>query len=95
LEALVDGIEFEALRSLVEYERGRPLPRRTLYYWLNRCCIQKDESGLYDSQDLLILLDLARWMKSNRSMNVFIEMMKKKIKQGAYYAGKYREDWRG
>ncbi len=58
----VDGITFEHLRQSVEAVRGRTLPSRTLYYWLNKLAIERDAEGFYSSEDIEVLTALVQWL---------------------------------
>jgi DNA-binding transcriptional MerR regulator len=59
----IDGLTLEDLRQQVEAVRGRSLPPRTLYFWLEKLCIERDAEGYYSKEDADILKALAHWLK--------------------------------
>jgi hypothetical protein len=65
LMSIIDvvGLTFEQLRGELESDRGRPLPKRTLYFWMNACGIERDSNGLYAMEDLQALRALIVWLK--------------------------------
>lgn len=78
MEVIADvvGITFDQLQKTLELDRGRPLPRRTLYHWLKICCIERDPDGLYSIEDLRVLQSLVVWLKRpGASIERFVQLL--------------------
>ena len=72
-ELSVSGFSFQDLQSQLSLIRGRRIPDRTLYFWLSRVGIERDEDGYYSDEDLEILKALAQWLKRpNAKIDRFI-----------------------
>lgn len=59
----IEGYTLEMLRTQLEFDRGRPLPKRTLYFWINACGIERDSNGFYATEDLQALQALVKWLE--------------------------------
>jgi len=72
----IDGLTLEDLRQRAEQVRGRSLPRRTLYFWLDKLCVERDSDGYFTEEDAEILQALAMWLKRP---NAKIETFKQRL----------------
>jgi hypothetical protein len=61
--AELSGFSFDQLRGELAADRGKPVPRRTLYHWMSACGIERDANGLYELEDLQALKSLVAWLK--------------------------------
>ena len=74
----VDGLTFECLRQKLETERGKALPARTLYYWLDKLGIERDPEGFFHQEDAEILTALVRWLSlPHTTIATFIARLQK------------------
>lgn len=67
------------LRSVLARYRGKNVPARTLRWWRNQIGIVPNEDGLYDEDDLKILIQLVRWIAKGGTVSQFIVKLKQKL----------------
>jgi len=60
--------EFEDLRYELSLDMAQPLPKRTLWYWLEKLHIYKDSNGFYHYSDLEIL---RAWVQNRSKFKTF------------------------
>ncbi len=63
--------------------RRKPVPDRTLRWWLEELHIEPNEYGLYDDSDLEILASLVLFLKRVRSVEKFKQLLIKEIEANA------------
>jgi hypothetical protein len=63
--------------------RKRPVPDRTLRWWIEQLCMEPNEYGLYDDSDLATLTSLVLFLKRCRSIDKFKQLLLKEIKSHA------------
>jgi hypothetical protein len=81
----IEGFTLEMMRSQLEFDRGKPLPKRTLYFWINACGIERDSDGFYATEDLQALQALVIWLKRpGASIERFKQRLSQWRKEHAY-----------
>lgn len=71
------------LRWRLSRTRGKKVPPSTLDRWIAELCIEPNEYGLYDDDDLATLTSLVIFLKRCRSIEKFKRLLIKEISTNA------------
>lgn len=63
--------------------RRKPVPDRTLRWWIEQLHLEPNEYGLYEDSDLEILTSLVLFLKRCRSLEKFKTLLLKEIEADA------------
>lgn len=63
--------------------RGKRVPEPTLTRWLGELCIESNEFGLYNDEDLQLLTSLVLFLKRCRSLDKFKQLLIKETSRNA------------
>lgn len=63
--------------------RRKPVPDRTLRWWIEQLHLEPNEYGLYEDSDLEILTSLVLFLKRCRSLEKFKQLLIKEISTNA------------
>lgn len=69
--------------------RQKRVPSRTLRWWRNQVGIVPNQDGLYEEEDLRILIQLIRWIARGGTVEQFVNQLREK-----YNADRFNEDER-
>ena len=70
-ESLEGGFTLTEIRLLLAKYLGRDVKRSTLYYWRKQIGMSPNEIGLYDQDDLEILIRLGGWISRGGTIHQF------------------------
>lgn len=64
--------------------RKKRVPDRTLRWWIEQCCIEPDEYGLYSDSDLEVLTNLVIFLGRCRSIEKFRQLLIKELESNVH-----------
>lgn len=73
------GYSLKELAWRLSRVRGKRVPDRTLRWWLEQLHIEPNEYGLYEDNDLAVLISLVLFLKRCRSLAKFKTLLIQEI----------------